>query len=95
MQSNELEPQRNNHVHNKQRTFNGFFVKVKFKLVSCTLRRCSVQCMLLLVFFVSVFSSVACNRPPRFLIDGQTEIVLRLKEGEDTPVGKFTKMLFI
>lgn len=27
------------------------------------------------------------NRPPRFLIDGQTEIVLRLKEGPDTPVG--------
>ncbi|KAL1123291.1 hypothetical protein AAG570_002377 [Ranatra chinensis] len=27
------------------------------------------------------------NRPPRFLIDGQTEIVLRLKEGSDSPVG--------
>lgn len=92
MQSNELEPQRSDHVHNHQkntqRTFNGFFVKVKFKLVSGTFN-CSVQCMLFLVFFVSVFSSVAGNRPPRFLIDGQTEIVLRLKEGEDTPVGKF------
>lgn len=32
--------------------------------------------------------SVKGNRPPRFLIDGQTEIVLRLKEGVDTPVGK-------
>ncbi|XP_077287524.1 cadherin 88C [Arctopsyche grandis] len=29
----------------------------------------------------------ATNRPPRFLIDGQTEIVIRLKEGPDTPVG--------
>lgn len=96
MQSNELEPQRTDYVHNQQkntqRTFNGFFVKVKFKLVSGALRRCSVQCMLLLVFFVSVFSSVAANRPPRFLIDGQTEIVLRLKEGEDTPVGKLYKI---
>jgi hypothetical protein len=29
------------------------------------------------------------NLPPRFVIDGQTEIVLRLKEGAATPVGKF------
>jgi hypothetical protein len=28
------------------------------------------------------------NRPPRFMIDGQTEIVLRLKEGSATPAGK-------
>ncbi|KAF5304330.1 hypothetical protein FQA39_LY09709 [Lamprigera yunnana] len=33
------------------------------------------------------FHTVLCNRPPRFLIDGQTEIVLRLKEGNETPVG--------
>ncbi|CAH1406526.1 unnamed protein product [Nezara viridula] len=32
-------------------------------------------------------SGAFSNRPPRFLIDGQTEIVLRLKEGPDTPVG--------
>jgi hypothetical protein len=29
------------------------------------------------------------NHPPKFLIDGQTEIVLRLQEGAATPVGKF------
>lgn len=29
-----------------------------------------------------------CNRPPKFLIEGQSEIVLRLKEGDKTPVGK-------
>ncbi|XP_050665095.1 cadherin-23 [Leptidea sinapis] len=29
----------------------------------------------------------SCNRPPRFLIDGRSEIVIRLKEGPDTPVG--------
>ncbi|XP_043267778.1 cadherin-23 [Venturia canescens] len=29
----------------------------------------------------------ARNHPPRFLIDGQTEIVVRLKEGPGTPVG--------
>lgn len=36
---------------------------------------------------VFVQCSVA-NHPPRFLIHGQTEIVLRLKEGNDTPAGK-------
>jgi hypothetical protein len=35
-----------------------------------------------------VASAVRGNLPPRFLIDGQTEIVLRLKEGAVTPVGK-------
>lgn len=43
---------------------------------------------------IYLISSVSClearnNRPPRFLIDNQhSEIVLRLKEGPDTPVGK-------
>jgi hypothetical protein len=32
--------------------------------------------------------SVMCNRPPRFLTEGHSEIVLRLKEGPDTPIGK-------
>jgi hypothetical protein len=36
----------------------------------------------------SLPKTVSANRPPRFLIDGQTEIVLRLKEGPETPVGK-------
>lgn len=37
---------------------------------------------------------VAANRPPRFLIDGQSEIVVRLKEGSETPVGKMTAQRF-
>lgn len=53
-----------------------------------------IQCKQLVIYWcvvcvLSVFSCVQANRPPRFLIDGQTEIVLRLKEGEETPVGKF------
>lgn len=32
---------------------------------------------------------VCCNRPPKFLLEGQSEIVLRLKEGPETPVGKY------
>lgn len=31
---------------------------------------------------------VKCNRPPKFIIEGHSsEIVLRLKEGPETPVG--------
>lgn len=41
---------------------------------------------LLLILCLSV-EPVLCNRPPKFLIEGQSEIVLRLKEGAETPVG--------
>lgn len=42
------------------------------------------------IFLLLLHSTNAAlnNKPPRFLIDGQTEIVLRLKEGSATPVGK-------
>lgn len=43
----------------------------------------------LLLSAILVDSSVTGNRPPRFIIDEQTEIVIRLKEGPDTPAGKF------
>ncbi|XP_066258040.1 cadherin-23 isoform X2 [Euwallacea similis] len=72
-------------IKNTQRTFNGFFVKIKFKFTSTGQN--SVRCFLMLIVFICAFSKVSSNRPPRFLIDGQTEIVLRLKEGEETPVG--------
>ncbi|CAH1646513.1 unnamed protein product [Spodoptera littoralis] len=36
---------------------------------------------------LTILEVVVANRPPRFLIDGQSEIVVRLKEGPDTPVG--------
>ncbi|XP_044756938.1 cadherin-23 [Coccinella septempunctata] len=71
---------------NKMRTFKGFFVKIKFKSARCWELGDFWSVLCFLVFLCCV-SSVECNRPPRFLIDGQTEIVLRLKEGEETPVG--------
>ncbi|CAK1540672.1 unnamed protein product [Leptosia nina] len=40
-----------------------------------------------LVFLLLLCHLVAGNRPPRFLIDGRSEIVIRLKEGPDTPIG--------
>lgn len=49
---------------------------------------------IVVITFCLMLSSVSCmearnNRPPRFLIDDQhSEIVLRLKEGPDTPVGE-------
>ena len=42
-----------------------------------------LACLLL-----ALATGVAANHPPRFLIDGQTEIVLRLREGNETPVGE-------
>lgn len=50
-------------------------IKVRFKRSYLTV---------ILIFFIGC---VGGNRPPRFLIDGQTEIVLRLREGDETPVG--------
>lgn len=41
----------------------------------------------LLIVISCCVKSAWCNRPPKFLIEGQTEIVLRLKEGDETPVG--------
>lgn len=29
------------------------------------------------------------NRPPQFVTDWQTEIIVRLKEGPETPVGSY------
>ncbi|KAL0881086.1 hypothetical protein ABMA27_002212 [Loxostege sticticalis] len=39
------------------------------------------------IWLLLVVQAVTANRPPRFLIDGQSEIVVRLKEGPETPVG--------
>ncbi|XP_044743020.1 cadherin-23, partial [Chrysoperla carnea] len=42
----------------------------------------------LILFLVCCVKNVfGNNHPPRFLIHGQTEIVLRLKEGKETPAG--------
>lgn len=35
---------------------------------------------------------VAANTPPRFVLDGQSEIVIRLTEGEATPVGEYLRL---
>lgn len=48
----------------------------------------------IIIYSIFLISSISClesrnNRPPRFLIDNNhSEIVLRLKEGPDTPAGK-------
>ena len=77
-------------IKNTQRTFSGYFIKIKFKICHEKYLKCSsvLNTVFIYLVFISSLSVVSCNRPPRFLIDGQTEIVLRLKEGEETPVGK-------
>lgn len=56
-------------------------------LRSCKRSRFKIE----LLYFIFAYLLPHCsarNNPPRFLIDGQTEIVLRLKEGPETPIGK-------
>lgn len=79
--------------NNIRRTFSEYFVKVRFKLFEHNnLFRYDSYYLIISIILWCLFQfnikSVQCNRPPRFLIDGQTEIVLRLKEGADTPLGK-------
>lgn len=61
----------------------------EIKTVKELKRRCAPVTALLLALFAVEFGAVSgyTNHPPRFLIDGQTEIVLRLKEGNETPAG--------
>lgn len=42
-----------------------------------------------LVVMAVLGTPAAANTPPRFVLDGQSEIVIRLTEGEATPVGEY------
>lgn len=44
-------------------------------------------CAISVIWLMICVEVISANRPPRFLIDGRSEIVIRLKEGPDTPVG--------
>lgn len=69
-------------------------VRLKSECVNLLNRLASNIIVVVIVCSLCIISRVSCletrnNRPPRFLIDNQhSEIVLRLKEGPDTPVGK-------
>ncbi|KAG5318093.1 CAD86 protein, partial [Pseudoatta argentina] len=57
---------------------------------SWLLRSCKRSRFKLELYFIFGYLLTYCsarNNPPRFLIDGQTEIVLRLKEESETPIG--------
>ena len=64
-------------------------------------RLVSNEVVVITLCLIFIISRVSCNearnnRPPRFLIDNQhSEIVLRLKEGPDTPVGTFKVVLVL
>lgn len=48
-------------------------------------------CLLILsplIILLVLVNNAQANRPPRFIIEGQSEIVLRLKESPETEVGK-------
>lgn len=49
----------------------------------------TARAVIVLIYILSFcVKSAVCNRPPRFLLEGQSEIVLRLKEGPDTAIDK-------
>lgn len=58
-------------------------VRLKFETILKGLRSLS-RIVILLV----LVQNVQANRPPRFIIEGQSEIVLRLKESPETEVGE-------
>lgn len=83
-------------VNNQTQSANAYR-KVRLKRDrSSSLKRLVSNEVVVTFCLICIISSVSCsetrnNRPPRFLIDNQhSEIVLRLKEGPDTPVGKKT-----
>lgn len=46
----------------------------------------------LIIYFI-LLQTVKANRPPRFVIEGQSEIVLRLKESPETKMGEFMNQI--
>ncbi|GAB0096475.1 Cadherin [Sergentomyia squamirostris] len=66
-------------------------VRLKRKIDVQTRRKSWLPNFPIAIFWIfeilACFGSALGNHPPRFLIDGHSEIVLRLKEGPDTPVG--------
>lgn len=66
------------------------YKKVRLKMTA-TIKWTSSLFLALMVFmyiFGMVMATRGVNRPPKFLLEGQSEIVLRLKEGPETPIGK-------
>lgn len=63
-------------------------VRLKTKTIKLNSRyfMSSVYLTVILCISFSV-DFVVCNRPPKFVIEGQSEIVLRLREGSETPIG--------
>lgn len=47
-----------------------------------------MQSVLMFSVMITIVAPAYSNKPPRFVIDGQSEIVLRLKESPETQVGE-------
>lgn len=54
------------------------------------LRRAWLAALVVVAAVGVLVTPAAANTPPRFVLDGQSEIVIRLTEGEATPVGEYT-----
>nr|XP_022904889.1 cadherin-23 [Onthophagus taurus] len=70
---------------NNERKVLMFKRTMSFNLNRVRLKLCNEVFVIFLLFLI--VNECKCNRPPRFLTDGLPEIVLRLKEGYETPIG--------
>jgi len=83
-----------NKLGNQKQYENSLKIYKKVRLKSYCAITYKFNIILLLIIIVLV-KNVYCNRPPRFIIDEQSEIVIRLKEGPETPIGKKMKIYFV
>ncbi|XP_022221011.2 cadherin-23 [Drosophila obscura] len=74
-------------MYNEQLRQSTDYKKVRLKRTPQQPRHISTSMVILSVVFTALIGIAAANRPPRFAIDGQSEIVLRLKESPETKVG--------
>lgn len=61
-------------------------VRLKWKQIITGVAQLSQFIILLILLSLPCTEA---NRPPRFMIEGQSEIVLRLKESPETEVGEY------
>lgn len=65
-------------------------VRLKCKEILAVSTLSQLIILLILLFIPLPFTKA--NRPPRFMIEGQSEIVLRLKESPETEVGEYYQL---
>lgn len=80
-------------INSQTQTPNNSHRKVRLKCYSTNV---VITFIIMLLCAVNIVNCNERNNPPRFIIDDHhSEIVLRLKEGPETPVGKLKTFILI